>query len=126
MKTAQEQARDFLKYCLTHRPTGCQLVTIGIDFDPEDPLVDVICLEQGYDLNLITDFTDQSIDLVYVHKDIPDPVDHAILWGYKIRGGGALSGWGYQDPKTKQDLLTKMGDCWTEFPDIWALPIVTV
>jgi hypothetical protein len=126
------QVEEFIRRCCQHRPEGGKFVLLGMDaalvngIENLNSRWDVEYHDQYFASNLWATYDNYSLDLVYIHSvdASRNLVDAVYDWGPKIRGGGAMAGWGYQDTRVRKQLLDRIGDCPSKWPDIWALPIV--
>lgn len=132
MENELSQISQLVKHCCQRRPEGGRYLFLGLT--PEQ-LSDCEDLNKHWDVDYVdpeqsADLVDRTprliYDLIYIHRVLPGDsvIDVAYQWGPKVKGGGALAGWGYRDPEIYQRLLTVIGDCPSKWPDIWALPIV--
>lgn len=132
MQETLSQLEDFVKNCCQHRPNGARFVFLGLDPSELDSIeelnkkYEVEYYDQYFARNLSATYLDHSLDLVYIHRidHSRDPIEAIYQWGSKLKGGGAIAGWGYNDRAIKASLLRIIGDCPSRWPDIWALPIV--
>ena len=132
MNEELNQLESFVRNCCKFRPEGGKFIFLGVNPEQLQSLDD---LNSHWDVEYHdSDFADElsdafprlHFDLVYLH-DVGKQrsiIDMAYQWGPKVKGGGALAGWGYRDKVVNNRLLQVIGDCPSKWPDIWALPIV--
>lgn len=126
------QLEEFVKVCCTHRPEGGKFIFLGVDpaqlngIEHLHSKWDVEYHDKYFASNLWATYDNYSIDLVFIYEidNSRNLIDAIYDWGPKIRGGGALAGWGYNNKKVRENLIERIGDVPSKFPDIWALPIV--
>ena len=132
MKQESSQLELFVKNCCKFRPEGGKFLFLGVRPEQLDQVEnlnshwDCEYYDADFPLTLTEQYPRLYFDLIYI-QDVGQnrcPIEMAYQWGPKVKGGGALAGWGYRDRAINQKLMQVIGDCPSKWPDIWALPIV--
>lgn len=132
MEKQLEQIKELVTHCCHRRPQGGRFLFIGLE---EQDLRDIPALNEQskveyldprHSIDVLATTPRLLYDLIYIQHagDLDCVIELAYQWGPKVKGGGALAGWGYRDPKIYKKLIEFIGDCPSRWPDIWALPIV--